>query len=127
VLFTANFRVVILAPTFSHLKPIAPTKGHNMHEPKYLVTAAVCSLLLSAAVLAVPPKPSPTVITACYNAESGRARIVEATADCERHERYVVWNITGPHGPAGPTGPKGSTGAVGPASETGPAGLLSSN
>src|SRR5580700_4560970 len=120
VLFTANFREVIMAPTFTHLKPIAPTKGHNMHEPKYLATAAVCSLLASAAVLAAPPKPNSTVIIACYNAESGRARIVEATTDCERHERYVVWNITGPQGPAGPAGAQGPSGVQGPAGAPGP-------
>ncbi len=94
-----------------------------MHQPKYLATAAVCSLLASAAVLAAPPKPASTVIIACYNAESGRARIVDSTNECERHERYVVWNITGPQGPAGPVGAQGPAGVPGPAGTQGPAGV----
>ena len=85
-----------------------------MHELKYLVTAGICSLLASAAVSAAPPTPASNVIIACYNVESGRARIVQATTDCERRERYVIWNITGPQGPAGPVGVQGPSGVPGP-------------
>ncbi len=93
-----------------------------MHKLRKFAAAAVCSLLAPAAVLAAPPQPSSTVIIACYNVESGRARIVNATTDCNQHEQSLVWNVMGPQGPAGPAGPQGPVGFPGPAGPAGPAG-----
>jgi hypothetical protein len=73
--------------------------------------------------LAAPPKSS--VIIACYNKETGHARIVNSIADCHRDENFVTWNIEGPPGPAGPqgvAGPAGPQGPAGPAGPEGPAG-----
>src|SRR5580658_7046754 len=59
--------------------------------------------------------PKSTVITACYNKDSGRARIVKSAAECRRDEDFVTWNIEGPAGPAGAQGPAGPMGLQGPA------------
>jgi hypothetical protein len=92
-----------------------------MHHPR-LIVAAVSLLLAPAAAIAAPPPPASNVIIACYNVESGRARIVASTSDCERHERFVTWNIKGPAGPQGPAGLQGPAGPQGPAGIQGPAG-----
>jgi len=102
-----------------------------MISPKLFASSAV--LLFAAAAAAAPP-PAPKVIIACYNVESGRARIVDSVHDCTNHEKSLVWNVEGPAGPAGlqgapgapgatgPAGPKGSPGVAGPAGAAGPAG-----
>jgi hypothetical protein len=92
-------------------------------------------LASAAAVAAAAPSPAATnVIIACYNVQTGRARIVPSTAACAPTESYVIWNIRGPAGPQGPqgpagppgpqgaTGPKGAPGSAGPAGATGSAG-----
>jgi hypothetical protein len=50
-------------------------------------------------------------ITACVSKE-GRMRLV--SAPCRRGERLIIWNITGPQGPAGLQGPHGDQGPPGP-------------
>jgi hypothetical protein len=89
----------------------------------YLRYAALCALVLGSTAAMAAPKPS--VIIACYNKETGHARIVNSIADCHRDESFVVWNIQGPAGPAGPqgyAGPPGPQGLIGPAGAQGPAG-----
>ena len=88
-----------------------------MISPKLFASSAV--LLFAAAAAAAPP-PAPKVIIACYNVESGRARIVDSVHDCTNHEKSLVWNV---EGPAGPAGPQGATGSTGPAGAAGPAGI----
>jgi Phage Tail Collar Domain/Collagen triple helix repeat (20 copies) len=88
--------------------------------------AALSVLILGGTAAIAAPKPS--VIIACYNKETGHARIVNSIADCHRDENFVTWNIQGPagpagaQGPAGPAGPKGANGATGPAGPAGPIG-----
>ncbi|HEX8813457.1 MAG TPA: hypothetical protein VF742_15820, partial [Terracidiphilus sp.] len=62
----------------------------------------------------------PNVIIACYNKETGRARIVNSVKDCRHDEDSVSWNIMGLQGPPGVQGPAGPKGAAGP---QGPQGL----
>jgi Phage Tail Collar Domain/Collagen triple helix repeat (20 copies) len=85
--------------------------------------AALSVLVLGSAAAMAAPKPS--VIIACYNKQTGHARIVNSIADCHRDENVAVWNIQGPAGPAGPqgvAGPAGPQGLAGPAGAQGPAG-----
>ena len=56
-------------------------------------------LSLAIATTAAIAAPAPTVITACYNKENGRARIVESVKDCRHDEDSLVWNEEGPAGP----------------------------
>ena len=102
---------------------------------------AASVLLLAGSMAMAAPKS--TVIIACYNKETGRARIVNSVAECPRDENAISWNVEGPagaqglqgpagpmglQGPAGPAGARGATGAAGPAGlqglqgATGPAG-----
>jgi hypothetical protein len=84
------------------------------------------TLAFAATTALAAPSPSPTpttsVITACYNKETGRARIVESVKDCHHDEDSLVWNVEGPAGPAGAAGPQGPVGLTGPQGATGPAG-----
>lgn len=78
------------------------------------------SALLSGTTALAAPKPA--VIIACYNKETGLARIVNAAFECRRDENVLTWNVDGPAGPSGPAGPIGLTGATGPAGPAGAAG-----
>jgi hypothetical protein len=73
------------------------------------------------------------VIYACLTNEDDHSlRIVDANAECNKHETKIFWNVVGPKGdkgdkgdpgitgPAGPQGPAGKDGAPGP---QGPAGV----
>jgi len=82
--------------------------------------AALSALVLAQAALAAPPRSN--LIIACYNRETGHARIVGSIADCRRDENFVTWNIQGPQGPAGPQGVAGPQGPAGPAGPQGSAG-----
>jgi hypothetical protein len=82
--------------------------------------AALCALALGRVAAVAAPKPS--VIIACYNKETGHARIVNSIVDCHRDENFVVWNIQGPAGPQGAAGAAGPQGPAGPAGAQGPAG-----
>jgi hypothetical protein len=94
-----------------------------MNPLKYAVLSV---LVLSGATVMAAPKSN--VIIACYNKETGHARIVNSIADCHRDENFVTWNIQGPAGPAGaqgvagPAGPQGPAGAAGAQGPAGPAG-----
>lgn len=83
--------------------------------------AALSVLVVGSAAAMAAPKPS--VIIACYNKETGHARIVNSVADCHRDENVALWNVQGPVGPAGPQGAAGPQGLSGPAGAQGPAGL----
>jgi hypothetical protein len=96
-----------------------------MKLPCALNPSHLCLFLLAsaAAVAAAAPSPAATnVIIACYNVQTGRARIVPSTAACAPTESYVIWNIRGPAGPPGPQGPAGSPGPQGPQGAAGPKG-----
>jgi hypothetical protein len=75
--------------------------------------------LTGTAAMAAPPK----TIIACYNKVTGRARIVNAIADCHADEDFVTWNEKGPAGPEGPAGAPGPEGPAGPKGAQGPEGL----
>jgi hypothetical protein len=86
--------------------------------------------VLVAGSMAAMAAPKPSVIIACYNKETGHARIVNSIADCHRDENVAVWNIQGPAGPqgvAGPQGISGPAGAQGPAGAPGPKGATGAN
>jgi len=77
------------------------------------------------AVLGSPPPGSAApsdLIHACVQRKTGHTRIVRAGEACRPSEFLVVWNVTGPQGPAGPAGPQGLTGAQGPEGQAGPMG-----
>jgi Phage Tail Collar Domain/Collagen triple helix repeat (20 copies) len=63
--------------------------------------------------------PSPKTIIACYDRETGRARIVNSVQDCRHDEGHVSWNVEGPQGPTGAEGPAGPKGATGPTGSKG--------
>ncbi len=92
-----------------------------MHDSRHIASAAFCLLLASAAAMAAP-LPQSNVIIACYNNQTGKARIVSSIASCAQNESHVTWNIKGPAGPQGPAGPTGATGAKGPQGSPGPMG-----
>jgi hypothetical protein len=81
--------------------------------------AASVLLLAGSAAMAAPKS---TVIIACYNKETGRARIVNSAAECRRDENAISWNIEGPAGPQGLQGPAGPPGPIGLQGPAGPAG-----
>jgi hypothetical protein len=83
-----------------------------------LITLASLALPASAAT----PATTNTVINACYNKQTGIARIVSSPSQCLRTETAVSWNEQGPAGPPGPVGAKGATGPQGPAGAKGAAG-----
>lgn len=61
------------------------------------------------------------VINACYCKAGGYVRIIDTTtgANCNRDEKGLAWNQTGPQGPQGA---QGAEGLAGPAGPQGPAG-----
>src|SRR5215216_4025194 len=67
------------------------------------------------------------VIHSCYNASSnpsGSLRVIdaEAGAKCNKNEKSLAFNQTGPQGPKGDTGPQGPQGPTGATGATGPRG-----
>ena len=68
------------------------------------------------------------VIHACYDKQSGQARIFDpaggAIKGCGKTESDVSWNQTGPQGPAGPTGAPGTPGQQGLKGDKGDTGNL---
>jgi hypothetical protein len=78
------------------------------------------------AYAAIPDADGP--VHACYATSSGllpvahtkgELRAVDAGEACRSYEQPIVWNQTGPEGPAGP---QGEPGPVGPQGDQGPAG-----
>ena len=63
-----------------------------------------------------------STITACRFVPGGWLRVVADASNCHKHERPLVWNVSGPSGPQGPAGPQGVAGAPGPQGPSGPAG-----
>ncbi len=65
------------------------------------------------------------VIRSCFD-KRGALRVLDpsthATAECQRGETPLEWNVVGPVGPAGPAGPTGHDGPAGPPGPAGPAG-----
>lgn len=71
-------------------------------------------------------------ISACVS-KTGRVRVLtrkehrdgdgkRENGRCQRDEKLLTWNVTGPRGPAGPQGVPGLEGPPGPAGEPGPPG-----
>jgi len=81
-----------------------------------LVLASISAIgaagvIAGAAYAAIPD--SDGVIHSCYSTTTGVLRAVEPTAKCRSGETSLVWNQTGPQGPAGPQGQAGPTGPAG--------------
>ncbi len=102
---------------------------------KLAVGAALCVVLAFAGVALGAIPGAGGVISACYDKQSGQARIYDAAGGapkgCLKTETSISWNQqgpkgdrgdTGPQGPAGPAGPAGPQGSTGPAGPQGPAG-----
>jgi hypothetical protein len=85
-----------------------------MHVQHSIALGLTLALAATAAVAAPAPTPTTKIIIACYNKETGRARIVDSVKDCRHDEDSLVWNAEGPAGPAGPQGPQGPMGMTGP-------------
>ena len=65
-------------------------------------------------------------IHACYSTKSGAVRVVSPTSACASGESALLWNQTGPQGPAGAqgaTGPQGPQGDIGPQGSQGDPGI----
>ncbi|MBB3041908.1 hypothetical protein FHU40_001709 [Nocardioides soli] len=114
-----------------------------------LASLALTTVIGTAGAAEAAPK---RIISACYNVDTGRIRVVESIADCRPAESHIRWKrggknaqqgargpkgVAGPMGPMGPAGPQGATGAtgtpgaagapgapgaIGPVGATGPAG-----
>ncbi|HET6868040.1 MAG TPA: hypothetical protein VFH80_19160, partial [Solirubrobacteraceae bacterium] len=67
---------------------------------------------------------SPSTISACVRHSGGG---LYAAHRCERGDRRLTWNATGPEGPAGAQGPIGPQGASGPAGPIGPSEAFSAH
>lgn len=65
--------------------------------------------LVAGAAWATIPSADGT-ITACYNAKSGKLRVVDGTP-CKKKEKTLAWNQAGQTGPAGADGAPGAPGA----------------
>lgn len=82
---------------------------------------------IGAGVVSVAAQNDGNQIRACVGS-SGIVRIPKQRGTCTKRETPVVWNITGPAGPAGvqgevgPAGPEGPQGVTGPQGEPGVAG-----
>jgi collagen triple helix repeat protein len=109
-----------------------------MKSTAKIALAAVPLLLIGSGVAyAAIPDSDDGEIHGCRQPVTGNLRVVDAEAgdSCHSSETELVWNQTGPQGPAGPAGPQGpqgETGATGPQGEAGatgpqgPAGPLAS-
>jgi hypothetical protein len=95
-----------------------------MHVHHSLALGLTLAFAATSALAAPTPSPTPStsVITACYNKDTGRARIVASVKDCRNDEDSLVWNVEGPAGPQGPIGFTGPQGPAGPAGKAGAAG-----
>ena len=67
------------------------------------------------------------VIHACYDEQSGQARIVDdadgTPKGCGAKEAAISWGQVGPQGPQGPTGPQGTQGPQGEKGDDGAPGV----
>lgn len=91
---------------------------------KALIVLGAAVAAAAAATLALGGIPGAGgVISACYDKQSGHARIYDAEGttpkDCGNNEQSISWNQMGPEGPAGPQGPQGPMGPQGPKGDTG--------
>jgi hypothetical protein len=100
-------------------------------SPVAVIAAAI--LLVGAGLAAAATMRSAATVKICYSKKTGAMRYVARKAHCDRAERTLVINKTGPRGrvglagaagPAGPAGAAGPVGPAGPAGPTGPAGTV---
>ncbi len=92
---------------------------------RFVAGFAVGAIALGGAGLAFGAVPGTNgAITACYRKVGGSMRIIDTAtgANCNRDEKSLAWNQTGPQGPQGAIGATGATGAQGPEGPAGPAG-----
>lgn len=80
------------------------------------------AVVLVAGNLAFAHDPHESVISGCYDKDSGRLRVVAADRRCGDDERRLTWNERGRRGEPGPKGADGRVGSVGPQGEQGPVG-----
>ena len=90
-----------------------------------LASLALTTVVGTAGAAEAAPK---RIISACYNVDTGRIRVVESIADCRPAESHIRWKrggkddrkgARGPRGLAGPAGAQGATGATGAAGAAG--------
>ncbi|HEX5015119.1 MAG TPA: hypothetical protein VFV72_13290 [Candidatus Limnocylindrales bacterium] len=79
------------------------------------VGAALAAVVAGVASAAIPSATG--TINACYDKQTGQARIVDPETNvpkkCGQKEAPVSWNVQGQPGPAGPAGPAGPSGVSG--------------
>jgi hypothetical protein len=77
------------------------------------VAVATAALVGSGAVVALAvttPIDGNGRIHACFATKSGALRAISPSATCSSTEQSLIWNQTGPQGPAGQPGPQGPAG-----------------
>jgi hypothetical protein len=75
-------------------------------------------------LLILQPAHAATTFYACVTKSSGAIRMVSQATTCKTTESKIMWNQTGPAGPAGPKGSAGPEGPAGPSGPQGPAGSV---
>jgi hypothetical protein len=84
-----------------------------------LTVAFITVLAVPAMVSAHGAGPTPGIIHACVNENSGTIKIVGPTDECRNNWVPLDWNAVGPPGPQGPVGPEGPEGPPGPVGDNG--------
>src|SRR5215213_9335262 len=96
-----------------------PTLKKLLRRPSPGTALGMIALVVAASGAAYAAIPSADgVIHSCYNASSnpsGSLRVIdaEAGAKCNKNEKSLAFNQTGPQGPKGDTGPQGPQGPTG--------------
>jgi hypothetical protein len=107
------------------------SRGQRVRTNLLVGGGAALALLgvMSAADAAIPNANGR--ITGCYTTSTGALRVISgATGHCSRHEKRLVWNLTGAQGAVGPqgvTGRAGANGTPGPAGANGTRGPAGAN
>ncbi len=86
-----------------------------------MATIAVLFAMTGGAVAATGGFSSGGTLRACAN-EEGAIRLLKAGKHCQKGQKSVSWNETGPAGPKGATGAPGAPGAAGSTGAAGTAG-----
>jgi hypothetical protein len=80
----------------------------------YANVASTAALFFAVTGVAVAAIPGPNgVVHGCYKRNKGTLRLVNPRARCDRSEKAIAWNRTGPAGPRGPQGIQGTQGTQG--------------
>lgn len=100
------------------LHPLANRITSLVRPSKFVAGFTVGAIALGGVGLAFGAVPGTNgVINACYRKVGGYVRIIDTatSANCNRDEKSLAWNQTGPQGPQGATGATGAAGPQGPA------------